>query len=312
MSRRTLTAGVLTGLSYLYKYRFLTISQFGRIAGFQRYHTAEVLRDLERWGMIGYFGYTGIPGHGRTPKVYFVKRKGFELLRFETTLIDETAHFSEVNKGSTWTVLMAHRLKIIDMLLAVEIALRIRPHVRMVNVFVEYRMVKRGGVMVRETTDFVDDEAVSENKLVPDAAFILENFETNKRRLFFLEVDMGTERIVSPMTWDTRATIKHKFCQYDRYLQSKRYQQTYQAYGQFDFFIMLFLTIGAERVDNIRQELSSLPGVFAPYYRITTFEKAMGDFLGPIWNSRVNSDTNIHGLVQTQARENVLDARCGP
>src|SRR5687768_7144263 len=114
MSRRTLTAGVLTGLLHIYKYRFLTISQFGRIAGFQRYHAAEVLRDLERWGMIGYFGYTGIPGHGRTPKVYFVKRKGFELLRAETELVSEAAQFSGVNKEATWTMSMAHRLKIID------------------------------------------------------------------------------------------------------------------------------------------------------------------------------------------------------
>ncbi len=54
---------------------------------------------------------------------------------------------------------MYHRLKIIDMLIALELALRRRPHLSMINVFVEYRMVKRGGVMVRETTDFFDTEA---------------------------------------------------------------------------------------------------------------------------------------------------------
>jgi hypothetical protein len=279
----------------------LTISQFARIANLHSDYVAKALRDFERCGLIGFFGYTSIPGHGKTPKVYFLKRKGWELLCSECDVIGE---FSEVSREVTWTPQMYHRLKIIDILIAVEIALRMRPHLVMVNVFVEYRMVKRGGVMVRQTTDFVSSDAVSENKLVPDAVFVLENVETKKRRLFFLEVDMGTERIVSHYTRDNRATIKHKFSQYDRYLQSKRYAQAYWPYGEFDFFIMLFVTVGDERVENIRRELSNLPSMFAPYFRLSTFENAMGDFFGPIWKSRVISDTNVHGLMQIQAQEN--------
>jgi hypothetical protein len=38
-------------------------------------------------------------------------------------------------------------------------------------------MRKRGAAPARETTDFVDREETSETKLVPDAAFIMENIE---------------------------------------------------------------------------------------------------------------------------------------
>jgi hypothetical protein len=55
--------------------RFLTIAQFARIAGFSVYHSAEVLRGLERWGLIGWFGFVGIPGQGKAPKVYYLRRK---------------------------------------------------------------------------------------------------------------------------------------------------------------------------------------------------------------------------------------------
>ena len=53
-----------------------------------------------------------------------------------------------------------------------------------------------GNYFVRETADYVDGVVSAENALVPDAAFILENRE-RKRALFFLEMDMATERIVS-------------------------------------------------------------------------------------------------------------------
>jgi hypothetical protein len=75
---------------------------------------------------------------------------------------------------------MYHRLRIIDLLLSSEIAIRNRPHLIMVKGFVEYRMIKKGHSVARDTADFVDAEEMSENELVPDAAFILENTETKK------------------------------------------------------------------------------------------------------------------------------------
>jgi hypothetical protein len=107
MARRTLSESALTGLSFIHKYRFLTIAQFAKIATFSHYHAAEILRDLERWGIVGYFGYTGIPGHGKTPKVYYLKRRGWELLCAERAPLNE---FSEVHKETTWTPYMYHTI----------------------------------------------------------------------------------------------------------------------------------------------------------------------------------------------------------
>ena len=44
--------------------------------------------------------------------------------------------------------------------------------------------------------------------------------------------------------------------------------------------------------------MHDLPTEFAPYYRFTTFELAMGDFLGPIWKTRSLTDDERHALVR--------------
>src|SRR3954471_3457670 len=296
--KRSLSAGILTGLYFNNKYRFLTIEQFAKIANFSRYHAAEVLRDLERWGFVGYFGYIGIPGHGKTPKVYYLKRKGWELLCSESSTFDDSANpFMEVHKEVTWTPQMYHRLRIIDLMLSAEIAIRNRPHLTMVKPFLEYRMVKKGNSVARETTDFVEAPEISDNKLVPDGAFILENVETGRRALFFVEMDMATERIVSNIPRDVRTTLHHKISQYDRYLKSRRYVQTYATYGEFRFFTLLFVTIGEQRLENVRRNMQDLPAEFAKFYRFTTFEQATGDFLGPVWKSRLLTDTALYPLV---------------
>src|SRR3954468_19946199 len=77
---RMLSEGALRGLLYIQRYRYLTISQYAKVASFSDYHAGEVLRTLEGRGQLGFFGFFTIPGQGRTPKVYFLKKKGYELL----------------------------------------------------------------------------------------------------------------------------------------------------------------------------------------------------------------------------------------
>ena len=112
---------------------------------------------------------------------------------------------------------------------------------------------------------------------------------------------MGTERVVSQITRDNRVSLFYKLSQYDRYLQGMRYRQTYAALGDFRFFTLLFITIGAERIENIRREMQRLPPELSEYYRLTTYERAMGDFFSPIWKSRLLSDTRAYGLVRENA-----------
>ena len=210
---------------------------------------------------------------------------------------------TQVKVDSRWSPQMYHRLRTVDLMISAEAAVRSRSRLSMVATFLEYRRVKRGTHLERETTDYVDTEENAYTRIVPDAAFVLENIESGKRALFFLEMDMGTERIVSQITRDKQISLFYKLSQYDRYLQGMRYRHTYADFGDFRFFTLLFITLGEERIENIRREMQRLPPEFSDYYRLTTYPRAMGDFLEPIWKSRLFSDTGTYGLVRETAEE---------
>jgi predicted ArsR family transcriptional regulator len=75
----TLTEAAAFGLFFIQRYRFLTIDQFARITGINRSTASGQLLFLERQGYLHHFGNTKLSGHGKTPKAYFLTRKGFEL-----------------------------------------------------------------------------------------------------------------------------------------------------------------------------------------------------------------------------------------
>lgn len=295
----TLTPKSTLGLFFIQRYRFLTIAQFAKAGGINKSTATDQLHYMEKQGLLGSFGNTGIPGYGKTPKVYYLTRKGWELLHTESDIPPEMiGKYTEIHINTRWSPQMYHRLHTIDLMISAELAVRNRPNLTMIKTFIEYIRVKKGNHITKETTDFVADEEKAENKIVPDAAFIVENIETKKRALFFVEMDMTTERIVSYITRDSRITLHYKIAQYDRYLKSLRYKQTYADYGDFNFFTLLFVTLSKERIDNIRRELTDLPLELSQYYRLTTYEQAMGDFLGQIWLSRTPSDNQLYPLVR--------------
>jgi len=298
----TLTDAAAVGLFFIQRYRFLTIVQFARSASLIRTTAAAQLRFLERQGFLDHFGNTSLTGHGKTPKVYFLTRKGFDLLINETDIPAELiGSFKEVKVEAAWSPQMYHRLRTIDLLISLEVAIQKRPQLTMVNSFLEYRRIKQGNQFIHETTDYVDSEETAANKIIPDAAFIVENIQTGKRLLFFLEMDMSTERVNSHLLRNHKASLHYKFAQYDRYLNSFRYTEKYKAFGEFRAFTMLFVTIQEARIENIRQELVDLPQKLAAYYRLSTFDKAMGDFLSSIWQSRLLSDTKRYALVREES-----------
>jgi hypothetical protein len=295
----SLSSGTLRRLFFISRYRFCTIAQFAKIANYSNYHAGEILRKLESRSAVGFFGFTNIPGQGRTPKVYFLRRRGWEYLLTEGEYsIEEVGAFVEVSQDLTWTPQMYHRLAILDLFVALEREVFAFSHLSLVKTLVEYRRVK--GTYIRETADYIADVFVPENRIVPDGAFILENRLTGRRGLFFVEADMGTERISAPASMDQRATIMGKLSHYDRYLTSGRFALKFRDHGEFRSCTLLFVTTSAERIENIRKEARRLPPRLHPYYRLAIFQEALTNFLGSIWKSRDAGDTVAHALVQTE------------
>ena len=301
-----LSESAAVGLFFMQRYRFLTIDQYARVTQQNRSTARDQLRHMQLLGLLGFFGNVGLIGHGKTPKVYFLTRKGFDLLHSETAIPTELiGRFKEVKVEAAWSPQMFHRLRTVDLLISLEVAIQKRSQLTMVNSFLEYRRIKQGNQIIHETTDYVDSEETSANKIIPDAAFIVENIKTEKRLLFFLEMDMATEWVNSHLLRNHKASLHYKFAQYDRYLNSFRYTEKYKEFGEFRAFTMLFVTMQETRINNIRQELVDLPQKLAAYYRLSTFDEAMGDFLSSIWQSRLLSDTTRYPLVREESAVSV-------
>jgi hypothetical protein len=295
----TLTHQTILGLLFMQRYRFLTIDQFARAADLNRSTAADQLLHLERHDVLNHFGNTGLAGHGKTPKVYALSPKGFALLARESDMPPELlGNYQEVKTTAHWSPQMHHRLATVDLLIAAEVAVRARAHLTIVKTFLEYRQRRMNNHIARETADFVAEEETSENRIIPDASIILGHRGSGQRRLLFLETDMCTERIVTKFSNDRRLTVLHKIEQYERYLTGGRFAQTYAAYGTFGYFTLLFVTKSSVRIGNIRHELRHLPSDLSDYFRFTTYEQAMRDFLGPIWQARSVADTTSYPLVR--------------
>jgi DNA-binding PadR family transcriptional regulator len=294
-----LSTSALVGLYFIQRYRFLTIAQFGRAASLKPSFAAELLRSLEARSFLGYFGNVGMRGHGKTPKVYYLTRKGYELLRRESDIPDELlGTFKETFIEAKWSPQTYHRLSLVDLLIALEVAVREREQLSLTRTWLEYRRIKLRGRTIRETTDFVAADETAENRIIPDAAFVIENLESHRRGLFFLEMDMGTERIVSRISRDPRITLHFKMEQYDRYLQSGRFAATYRPWGEFSFATVLFVTDSEARMNNIRREMLDLPPALHAYYRFNTYERAAANFLNDEWKARSPDDDRGYMLVR--------------
>jgi hypothetical protein len=86
------------------RYSFLTIGQFARAAGLNRSTAADQLLHLERHGLLNHFGNTGLAGHGKTPKVCCLTRKGWALLQRESDIPPELlGTYREVKVTAQWS-----------------------------------------------------------------------------------------------------------------------------------------------------------------------------------------------------------------
>jgi hypothetical protein len=109
----SLTPGTLVGLSCMQQYRFLTIPQFAKMTKVSYAYATRVLRKMEQRRIVGYFGYTSIPGQGKTPKIYFLTRRGYDWLLSESDGTEEIGPFRDVHREFTWTPQMYHRIRLL-------------------------------------------------------------------------------------------------------------------------------------------------------------------------------------------------------
>jgi predicted ArsR family transcriptional regulator len=108
----TLSKNAVVGLFFMQRYRFLTIDQYARAASLNRSTARDQLHHMERHGLLGFFGNTGLAGQGKTPKAYFLTRKGWNMLLAESGIPPELlGSYKEVKVEARWSPQMGIHLR---------------------------------------------------------------------------------------------------------------------------------------------------------------------------------------------------------
>lgn len=292
------TETILLGLQAISSYRYLSVNQVATIIGMRPKSASEMLLRLERQKLLASFGNTGIRG-GKTPKMYYLTKGGHRILVEEGEALDwEVEPYRQVSVNSRWSPVMFHRLDTLDALAALERdCLSLRAY-RLAKTLVEYRREKHGREWRKETTDFVTDPPIAENKIVPDAGFVLEQTETGDRALFLMEIDCGTERLTTTRVGAISQTFIHKIRQYDRYLKGGRGTDRYRNLGEFGSFRLLVITTTQIRIENMRRALAKLDADYHQFYRFSTLSDVTENFLHSGWLSRDCADHNTYQLIK--------------
>lgn len=258
-----------------------------------------MLLRLERERLLDHFGNAGIRGYGKTPKVYFLTKRGHALLCEEQEALGlPTPPYTQVNVSTRWSPLMYHRIATLDVLSFIERDCAQLADYELIGTLVEYRRQKVGSRWRKETTDFVANSNDPADKIIPDAGFALRHRSSDKRALFLIEVDRGTERLTTNQSDADIATYTAKLAQYDRYLASGRVADRYPQLGRFSGFHLLTITTSDVRINNMRRAAATLPTNFHPYYRFSTLNTVRQKFLHDGWLSRDHADDNTYSLIK--------------
>lgn len=295
----SVTDVTLAALSAILAYRYLSVHQIATICAIKPKSASEMLLRLERHGLLGHFGNTGIRGYGKTPKVYFLKKRGYQILAKEREAVGKVPPpFRPVNMSTRWSPLMFHRLATLDVLSYVERDCCRLQDYDLLGTLVEYRREKIGNRWQTETTDFVSENKTPDDRIVPDAGFALEHRHIGKRALFLIEVDMGTTRLQTNKPDQDIATYTAKLAQYDRYLASGRIKDRHPHLGQFSGFHMLTITTSDRRVANMRRAASTLSPDFHQFFRFSTLDRVRQFVLHADWLSRDHADLSKYSLIK--------------
>ncbi len=217
-------------------YRVLTTSQLQRLLYPSLQKAQTRLLRLYQAGLVKRFSYPVLLREGgKGEYVYHLKKR-----------------------PNTVLTALRHMLLLNDVRIAFELACKDSEQVNLVEFIPEYRGMRRDDGRPGRAVE--DSVAVREGYgeqaiLIPDAVVCLENTKTGKRALFFLEVDLGSEKLIGSGLARGYALLK-KMLLYRSYQHSRGFQR-YNDLFRFKFkgFRVLTIMNNPKRTARLRAEL---------------------------------------------------------
>ena len=242
-------------LRIIAEYRLLTVKQLAIALGSNKQVIRRYLRALEEAGLVQSRPRGIGRSRGRPERVVSLTDQSVDLLRSEGVFGREVA-----NQHVTIDTLRNTEHQILLNWFRVHLIYAERNIPKITVRFLAstspfLQRDSRGQPLIRDYAPITDDETIG---FTPDGVWSLKDTERNKTFLFFLEVDMGTESVISPQC--NIQNIQQKVLTYGSYFDSdryKHYEQTWQC--KLEGFRLLFLTHTVTRLSALCHLIKEMP-----------------------------------------------------
>ena len=275
----------------IYKYRYLTISQFQQLH-FPSLQTAyRRTKILKRDGCISGFNVANTD-----EGIFSLTAKGLDIVASALGVDRVDLKWNEAKEKPKDYYFMRHFIAINDFRSAMRQACE-QSTLRLLGFIPDYYGEKtdKGGV-TKYIKDMICDVANEREKVshTPDAVFALE--KDGRAALFFLEIDRGTEVVAAPR----RGVLKYlRF--YASYLVDGKYQRYARDFAVEGFkgFRTLIVTSTQARLLSIRRASTEMdvPPKAKRFLWVTTEDKITPDkVFTPIWKSIDSEDSTTYRI----------------
>ena len=251
-----ITNGDIKLLSSIAEYKFLTVKQLAAITQRSMQVIRRRIRTLRDERLISLKERDFGGRSGRLEYISFLTEKGLKLIREKEIL---SAHAKYITDKTAESIFIDHDLLVnwfFIHLLQIE---RENQCLFTKNLTISSHNLNQGNAenpLIMER--FSNDNTSENHSMIPDGVFIITDKETEKTLLFFLEVDMGTETLVSSKGKPTN--IRQKIINYQalfRTHQYKRYEKIFKA--KLNGFRLLFLSNTHARLKALCRLVREMP-----------------------------------------------------
>lgn len=190
-----------------------------------------------------------------------------------------------------------HTLELNKIRIAIETACQQSENIKLIDFIPEYKgKVEKGKIkrLVEQTVTLPDGK---ETTLIPDAVICLENKATKKKGLFYLEADLGTEKITTGKR--NEYSLLKKMMIYKEYVKSKKYKK----YGSVNYYNYAFSGLrvlsvmdSPSRIRSLRRELFN-QGIKKFIWLTESSEISANTVFNKIWLMVNIEDDNRYSII---------------
>lgn len=191
-----------------------------------------------------------------------------------------------------------HTIELNKIRIAFELACRQSEKIQLIDFLPEYK----GKVEKGKIRRLVEQEVVMQDgtkiTLIPDAVICLENKRTKKKGLFYLEVDLGTEKISTGKRKEY--SLLKKMLVYREYVKGEKYKK-YSSVKYYDYEFrgirVLSVMDGSTRIRSLRRELFN-KGIKKFVWLAESSEISTSTVFSKIWLMPNIEDGNRYSIIR--------------